>query len=48
LSQTDDVSFTQQLIDDVAAATSLPGYRGVKDARTWAATASICPRTSPP
>ncbi len=35
LSQTDDVSFTQQLIDDVAAATSLPGYRGVKDARTW-------------
>ncbi|MBN1875309.1 MAG: N-acetylmuramoyl-L-alanine amidase, partial [Anaerolineae bacterium] len=35
LSQTDDVSFTQQLIDEVAAATSLPGYRGVKDARTW-------------
>lgn len=35
LSKTDDVSFTQQLIDQVAAATSLPGYRGVKDARTW-------------
>ncbi|HOT92942.1 MAG TPA: N-acetylmuramoyl-L-alanine amidase [Anaerolineae bacterium] len=35
LSKTDDVSFTQRLIDEVAAATSLPGYRGVKDARTW-------------
>ncbi len=35
LSKTDDVSFTQQLIDDVAAAASLPGYRGVEDARTW-------------
>ncbi|MBN2007465.1 MAG: N-acetylmuramoyl-L-alanine amidase [Anaerolineae bacterium] len=35
LNQPDDVSFTQQLIDEVATATALPGYRGVYDAVTW-------------
>jgi len=35
LSQTDDVSFTHRLIDEVAATTQLPGDRGVYDARTW-------------
>jgi len=35
LSKTDDVSFTQQLIDEVVAVTALPGTRGVYDARTW-------------